>query len=327
MTSTRDLLKRLTPPSIAKSDLPQVLHRRYAVEQIIGSGGMAVVMMATDLQTKQRVAVKMLHPHLAQNMDAVRRFGLEARAVRDVCHRNVVSYLDQGTDKFVPFIVMELVQGPTLADVIKNYQGVPAAMALDIARQCAEGLEAMHAHGIVHRDVKPANILLETKDDKLVNVKVGDLGFVRVRGRRITQFGSAVGTSSYMAPEQVVAEQVDARCDVYGLGVTLFIALTSELPFDGSPGRVMGLHLSEPAPPASWLREELDPSVDRILESALRKAPENRYPTMRALREDIERIQDGTPARGAPLRVDPDVYEPKSALGRNVLAALDDQYG
>ena len=310
--------------------MPTRLGERYRIGEVLGSGGMAVVVAAEDLQTGGRVAVKILQPHLIDNQQVRQRFDLEVQAARSMNHPHVVRFVDAGEQNRLPYLVMELVDGPSLAEHVAEAGPLRWELAFELVRQATIALEAMHDGGLVHRDTKPANLLLEMEGSEPKRLKVADLGLVRVSGRRITEAGDTVGTSSYMAPEQIVADPVDGRTDVYSLGITLFFALTGELPFEGNAGLVMCHQLRSPAPPPSWLVDRLDRdgAVDRIVASSLRKAPANRYPSMEAMRHDLERalgLRDGAPA-GTSLTVVPDIYTPNSELGRNVVEVLVAQY-
>jgi serine/threonine-protein kinase len=221
---------------------------------------------------------------------------------------------------------MELVQGPSMAEFIESRGPMPEARALELVLQATRALGAMHRHGIVHRDVKPANLLLEMQGTEPKRVKVADLGFARVPGKRITQEGKTMGTGSYMAPEQVVGEAVDARTDVYGLGITLYYALTAERPFAGTQGEVMCWQLLVEAPPPSTLQPTISAAADELVAIALRKHPGNRYQSMAAMRDDIERALSGKRLEGvAPVR-EPDAFTPESELGARVMEVLRGQY-
>ncbi len=325
-----NLFDHFGAPTVETGQLPRILDDRYALRSVIGRGGMAIVMIADDCHDLCQVAVKILLPQLASDARARERFELEVDAARLVDHPSVVRLVGAGDHQGLPYMVMELVAGPSLVDLVGERGPLAWPLALELIRQAAGALEAMHDHGLVHRDAKPANLLLQMEGLQPTRLKVGDLGFVRVSDKRITEAGNTLGTSAYMAPEQVLADAIDARTDVYALGISLFYALTAELPFQGAAGQVMCHQLSSPAPPPSWLVEQLADrgTIDLIVGTALRKAPDNRYATMAAFRNDLERALGQRPGKpeGVPLRIEPDVYTPTTELGRDVLKALTEQY-
>jgi len=328
--SSSHLLDHFGAPEVETGLLPKILDDRYALRSVIGQGGMAIVMIADDCSDLCQVAVKILLPQLAKDRRARERFAVEVEAARVVDHPSVVRFVGAGEHQGLPYMVMELVAGPSLSDLVDERGPLAWPLALELAKQAAGALEAMHARGLIHRDVKPANLLLQMEGLRPTRLKVADMGFVRVGDKRITEAGNTLGTSSTMAPEQVLADSIDVRTDVYALGISLFVALTGELPFTGTAGQVMFHQLRSAAPPPSWLVDSLDRGspVDQVLAAALRKVPANRYPTMTAFREDLERAlgQRPGPVEGTAVTVEPDVYEPTTELGQSVLEALTDQY-
>jgi serine/threonine-protein kinase len=310
-------------PSVTSSLPPlQCIAGRYLARELIDEGGVALVVAADDTVGLRRVAIKMLKPQLRENRDARERMTIEAHVGRRIHHPNVVELLDDGEHDGLPFLVMELVEGPSLAELIRSQGPLPATTALELIRQASCGLSVMHGLGLIHRDIKPGNLLVAMNQGRAERLKVADLGFAQT-SRRITEEGTSVGTLAFMAPEQAVADGVDARTDVYALGVTLFYALTGELPFTGEPRLLMGHQLLSAAPPPSWLASGVSPAVDRIVLTAMRKAPVNRYADITAMRDDIERVlcmRSGAP-RGAKRTLHPDRYRPATPLGRQLLAS------
>jgi eukaryotic-like serine/threonine-protein kinase len=304
---------------------PRVVGGHYLLGEAIGRGGMAAVYLATDKRSGQPVAVKILHSHLAEDAHARQRFATEVRAARRIDHPNVVRALDDGVDDDRPFLVMELVRGESLADYLEREGKMATDLALDLMRQAGRGLAAMHASGVVHRDVKPGNLLLVREGgDQPWAVKVADFGLARIGGRTITAHGLPMGTTKYMAPEQVMGDEPDPRSDLYGLGMVMFFALTGELPFTGkTAAQIIAHQVLSPAPPPSWLVEELDPGVDLIVVTALRKDPESRYPTMHAMVHDIERAlgMRGGPVRGVELAGE-DAYRATTPDSQEILEGL-----
>jgi eukaryotic-like serine/threonine-protein kinase len=302
---------------------PARIDGRYEVVEPIDEGGDSYVLLAIDHQDGRRVAIKMLKPRFIDDAGARERMRLEGEVGRRIRHPHVVRVLGSGEHDDLPYLVLELIEGPSLHELVRQRGPLPPSIALELVRQASCGLSVMHGRGVVHRDVKPGNVLVAMNADRPERAKIADLGFAHAN-RQPREEATSVGTLAYMSPEQALAERVDARTDVYGLGVTLFYALTGELPFEGDPRQLLSHQLLSAPPPASWLVGGLNPAIDRILRTALRKVPANRYPDMTALRDDLERalyMRSGAP-KGAKKRVSPDRYRPASELGRQVLERL-----
>jgi len=212
---------------------------------------------------------------------------------------------------------------------------VPLDLALVLARQIAAGLAAAHGAGVVHRDVKPDNLFLIGPAGEPQGLKLIDFGYAKQLDKGPTSTANVViGTAQYMAPEQVLCDPIDPRTDIYGLGVVMFRMLTGHLPFDADPGADLLSHqLFSPAPPPSWLEEDLDPRVEAIVLRAMRKHPDNRYPSMDALLSDLDRVLETRPGTEGesiprvPLGKFPDVYKPKNTMGREVARLLASRFG
>ena len=250
-----------------------LLAGRYRVQRPRGSGGMATVFLCEDERLGRQVAVKRLHAHSPD--DVARRFSREAKLGASLNHPNLVSVFDTLTDDEAVLIVMEYVEGETLHDALQRGP-LPPKRALEVIRDVANALDHAHSHGVVHRDVKPANILL--REDGVV--KLVDLGIATAADvTRITQSGVVLGTASYMAPEQIEGRRVDARTDVYALGCVLFHAVTGAVPFpERESSAKMWAHLNEPPPPVGsggGGRGALDPVICR----AMAKDPADRFPS------------------------------------------------
>jgi len=292
--------------------------------QPLGLGASSRVFLSRDEATGSLVAVKVLSPYGSSLALTPDRFDAEVAVGSGVLHPNVARVLDAGTSLWgEPFVVTEALAGETLGERLRGVGSLPPLEAVAIALEAARGLAAIHREGYVHRDVKPDNLFLCDRDRHGVTVKIIDFGFctplepVDEAQRRV------MGTLEYMAPEQVVAELVDSRADVYGLGVVLFRAITGELPFDACARRgVLTHHLMSPLPPASWLVDDLDPAIDALVRCATRKHPDNRYPSMDALLADLEAALEGADIQGSPLSIEPDAYRPTTARGRLALEAL-----
>ena len=300
-----------------------VLGGRYRIEGFVDKGATARVYLADDLLEQKKVAVKMFAPSVALKQEMRTRFLRGAAATRSLVHPHVVRVLDIGeTDNGAPYVVLEALDGEPLGERLRRDESLDAPLALRIAREAAAGLQAAHAVGVIHRDVKPDNLFLvgpPGSDD--VTVKVIDFGMAKVPRSTGSSAGFVLGTLEYMSPEQIVSETIDGRTDVYGLGVVMFKMFTGHLPFDVSIKEgtdLLGHQLFSPAPPPSWLDEGMDPMVERVILSAIRKRPENRYPTMEAMLADLERaahLREGGP-HGQKLVTEPDVFEPHTERGK-----------
>jgi serine/threonine protein kinase len=252
------------------------MERRWIVEEQIGRGGMGIVFRARDPATGERAALKRLALFNGYDPDVLARFAREARAAQAIQHRNVVRLLDWGDDHGLPCIVFELVEGGSLADRVRREGPLPWREAAAIAAGVARGLEAVHAAGLVHRDVKPANVLLGRDGAKL-----SDLGLVKRQtsldeSRALTSTGEVVGTPSYVSPEQIHGEPVTPLTDLYALGGTLYFALTGTPPFEGSPLSVMTKHIEERPLPPSRLRSGVPRDLEQLVLTLLEKDPSAR---------------------------------------------------
>jgi serine/threonine protein kinase len=235
----------MTPESLAGG--------RYRVERTLGSGGMAIVVLARDRELDRPVAIKLLADNLARDADLRARFVREARLAARLSHPNVVKVFDAGEDGGRPYIVMECVNGPTLAEVLARRGRLPPDEAVDLAIQACAGLDHAHEAGLVHRDVKPHNLLL--RDDGLL--KVADFGIARaVQATRLTEAGTILGTGAYLSPEQAAGEDVTAAADLYSLGAVVYELLTGvrRTRTSRSPRSPAAMPRSRSSPSATWLR-------------------------------------------------------------------------
>jgi serine/threonine-protein kinase len=262
-------------------NIGDVIAGRYRLEGLLGRGGMSSVYWAHDRVLERDVAVKVLHERLSADPDQVERFRREARAIASLSHPNVVRVIERGQVNGSEFIVFELVRGKNLKALLLGRRGLPVAQALGLTLQAARGLAAAHEHGIVHRDVKPQNVLVD--DDGAA--KVTDFGVARAAAAdALTQSGTVLGTSDYLSPEQASGRPVDARSDQYSLGVLLFELLTGEVPYPAETPVAAALrHVNDPVPSVRDYRPEVSPRVDAIARRALAKRPDDRYASMDAM--------------------------------------------
>jgi eukaryotic-like serine/threonine-protein kinase len=264
----------------------EVVAGRYELEELVGTGGMSSVFKARDALLERHVALKILHQHFTEDDQYVERFRREARAVASLSHPNIVTILDRGEDEGRQFIVFELVEGRTLAEVLHEEGRLPVRRALEIAIQVARGLAFAHGQGLVHRDVKPQNVILNGDG----RAKVTDFGIARsLEIQGVTQSGAVLGTSNYIAPEQASGQPVDRTTDVYSLGVVLFELLTGEVPFPGESFVAVAMqHVSEPPPSVLEVRPDVPVRVARAVDRALEKDPAARFPTMDAFAAELQ---------------------------------------
>ncbi|MBK7584696.1 MAG: serine/threonine protein kinase [Myxococcales bacterium] len=300
---------------------------RYLVKELLGEGGMGVVHHAIDSTTGESVALKILRPSVAKDDKVVKRFVQEAEAARRVVHPNVVRYRESGLWRQAHYAVMELVDGPTLREHVEANGRMDPTVALLLMAQAARGLAAIHAAGVVHRDVKPANLLLVGPDTPPSCIKIGDFGLAKLDHNPVTGSLLAIGTVDFMSPEQALADTADARSDVYALGIVTFFVLTGELPYIGKNAPTSMAHqlLSTPPPP-SWLVEELDPAIDDLVAVALRKSPDRRFQTMDAFCRACEVILGKPgPEPEVPKLDGPDEYQPQTEQAKLIFGALKNE--
>ena len=277
----------------------RVLNDRYQLEQLIGTGGMADVYLATDSLLGRRVAVKILHPQFAKDPVFIQRFRQEAQAAANLNQRNIVNVYDWGIDEGLDFLVMEYVEGSNLKDIILGGGPLLPERAVEIAVAICSALEAAHANGLVHRDVKPQNIIV-TPDKQ---IKVMDFGIARAAGgSAMTQTGTILGTAQYISPEQAQGRTADPRSDLYSLGIVIYEMLTGKAPFDSeSPVAIAYKHVREDPLPPSMVNPDISPELEAVVMKALAKNPENRYQNALEMQADLERCLEGAPVYATPL--------------------------
>jgi len=275
---------------------PQHLSDRYELGEILGFGGMSEVHLARDTRLHRDVAVKVLRADLARDPSFYLRFRREAQNAAALNHPAIVAVYDTGEAETpagpLPYIVMEYVEGVTLRDIVHNDGPIPSRRAIEIIADACQALNFSHTHGIIHRDVKPANIMIS----KANAVKVMDFGIARALAdsHSVTQTAAVIGTAQYLSPEQARGDSVDARSDVYSLGCVLYEILTGEPPFVGdSPVAVAYQHVREDPVPPSQRNPDISPELDAVVLKALAKNPDNRYQTAAEMRADLVRVHNG----------------------------------
>jgi serine/threonine-protein kinase len=288
---------------------PRLLGGRYEVGGPIGHGGMADVHAGHDTRLGRAIAVKILKADLSSDPLFHSRFRREAQSSAALNHPSIVAVYDTGEDETgpvtQPYIVMEYVDGRTLRDVLHEEGRVMPRRTLEIGAEICSALEYSHQHGIVHRDIKPGNVML-TRNGA---IKVMDFGIARAASQAavtVTQTAAVIGTAQYLSPEQARGEQVDARSDIYSLGCLLYELVTGQPPFVGdSPVAVAYQHVREQALPPSQRNADVPPALDAIIMKAMAKNPANRYDTAGEMRSDIERALSGRPVEATPLLAGP----------------------
>jgi serine/threonine-protein kinase len=277
-----------------------VLGGRYRLEARIGSGGMAEVYRGFDTVLDRTVAIKILLPQFARDASFVERFRREAQAAARLNHPNIVGIYDSGSDGETQFIVMEFIEGRTLADFLSAGGHFTPLHAAEVSEKVCDALAYAHIAGVIHRDIKPANIMVTRKGV----VKVMDFGIARIVAGPETapQTSAVLGTAAYISPEQVQGQPVDGRSDIYSLGAVLYETLTGRPPFTGgSPVAVAYKQVNESPIPPSQVKAEVPPRLDAVVMRSLAKNAANRYQTADEFRADLERSRQGQDVQATPL--------------------------
>ena len=293
------------PASVPDPFIGRTLNGRYEVLARLGAGGIGVVYQGRQVQLDRPVAIKVLQQSAAASPEWRRRFEREARALSALVHPNVVPVTDFGIDSDLPYLVMELLQGQTLADLI-NEGPVAPGRALDVVRQTLRGLAAAHDKAIAHRDLKPANIFLQALPDHADHVRLLDFGMAKFLedasspgiAENLSRAGAVFGTPWYISPEQAKAERVDTRTDIYAAGAILFQLLAGRPPYVAdTPEGIMEAHVSEPVPSLAKVRPELSIArrVQPVINRAMAKKPADRYPKALWMLSALEAIDGGSP--------------------------------
>ncbi|MGK5627754.1 protein kinase domain-containing protein, partial [Streptomyces sp. URMC 123] len=302
---------------------------RYQLRDLLGAGGMASVHLAYDSVLDRQVAIKTLHTELGREQSFRERFRREAQAVAKLSHTNIVSVFDTGEEPLaddgaaMPYIVMEYVEGRPLRSVldedIAGLGAMPTEKALKITADVLAALEISHEMGLVHRDIKPGNVMMTKRNV----VKVMDFGIARAMQSGVTsmtQTGMVVGTPQYLSPEQALGRNVDARSDLYSVGIMLFELLTGQLPFDAdSPLAIAYAHVQEEPPVPSSINRSVPPAVDALVARALKKNPNERFPSAEAMRDECARVAGTAQSGATPLIIS---EGPRARSGAGVGSAV-----
>src|SRR5947209_458011 len=283
----------------------RLLGGRYELGDVLGYGGMAEVHLGRDVRLGREVAVKVLRPDLARDPSFQGRFRREAQSAASLNHPSIVAVYDTGEDReggvSTPYIVMEYVEGRTLREVLEAEGRLLPRRALEITAQVCAALDQAHRAGIVHRDIKPGNVMLTPSGE----VKVMDFGIARATtgtAATMTQTAAVIGTAHYLSPEQARGEHVDSRSDIYSAGCLLYELLTGAPPFAGdTPVAVAYQHVREDPVPPSRIETDVSPAMDAIVLKAMAKNPANRYQSAGQMRADLERALAGQPVEATPV--------------------------
>ncbi|WP_035701562.1 Stk1 family PASTA domain-containing Ser/Thr kinase, partial [Glycomyces tenuis] len=272
---------------------PRLLGGRYEIGEVVGYGGMAEVHRGRDLRLGRDVAVKLLRADLSRDESFLVRFRREAQNSASLNHPNIVAVFDTGEEHGIPYMVMEFVNGRTLKEVLMAEGRFDPVTACEVVADMCSALDFSHKHHIIHRDVKPGNVMLSDTNQ----VKVMDFGIARALASgqaTMTQTSAVIGTAQYLSPEQARGETVDARSDVYAVGCVLYELLVGHPPFTGdNPVSVAYQHVREEARPPSELNPSVPATVDAVVMKALAKNPDHRYRSAGEMREDLIRAARG----------------------------------
>jgi eukaryotic-like serine/threonine-protein kinase len=261
---------------------------RYRLDEKVGSGGMSSVYRAFDPTLERWVAIKLMHRDISTDPDQLERFRREARAVAQLNHPHVVTVIDAGEDDGTPYIVLEFVEGETLKDRIRREDRLPVSEAVAYAIEMGRALSCAHEHKLVHRDIKPQNILI----DRDGRAKLTDFGISRsLEAQGLTATGRVLGTTDYVSPEQALGHDVTEQSDIYSLGIVLYEMLVGEAPFRADTQVAVAMkHVREPLPDVQRLRPEISAALAAVVERATAKETVNRYPTVEQMVHDLEEV-------------------------------------
>ncbi len=303
---------------------PSVYNNRYELTRQIARGGMAEVYLARDLLLDRPVALKMLFPELSVDRSFVERFRREAQAAANLSHPNIVPVFDWGEADSTYFIVMEYVDGRSLSNLLRAEGPLLADRAAAIGAEVASALAFAHSRGVIHRDVKPGNVLLAHSGQ----VKVTDFGIARASNttESLTQTGAVMGTATYFSPEQAQGLSVDGRSDIYSLGVVLYEMVTGRAPFSAdSPITVAYKHVRETPPPPREINPSVPPEFEAVILQAMAKSPDDRYQSAEELRADLMRYQQGRPVLANPALAEAPTTVQAAATGQTQVLPTAEQ--
>src|SRR5919202_1114099 len=261
---------------------------RFRLEELVGSGGMSSVYRAYDPTLERHVAIKLMHRDISNDADQLERFRREARAVAQLNHPHVVTVIDAGEDDGAPYIVFEYVEGETLKERIRRLGRLPVSEAVAYAIEIGRALECAHANKLVHRDVKPQNVLIDPDG----RAKVTDFGIARsLEAQGLTATGRVLGTTDYVSPEQALGHEVTGQSDIYSLGIILYEMLTGEVPYQADTQVAVAMqHVRDPLPDVQRRRPEISASLARVVERATAKQTQNRYQDVGEIVHDLEEV-------------------------------------
>ena len=289
------------------------INQRYKIESLLGQGGMSAVYLATDQNLQRKVAVKLIHPHLSDDADFLRRFRQEAQAVAQLNHNNIYHVHDFDYDGTHYYMVMEYVRGQTLEQHLARFadseRRLTISSTIKVMSQICDAVDYAHRRGMIHRDLKPSNVMIADKGRPILM----DFGIAKLLGQRAhTSAGSTVGTAAYMSPEQARSDAIDHRSDIYALGVILYEMITNQRPFSGETAMsVMYKHVNEPPPRLSEIDPDRPEALETIVQTALAKAPGDRFQTASAMADALRQVT--TPDQSSEIR---SAVAPAAALRR-----------
>ena len=291
-----------------------VLDNRYKLTDFIGQGGMALVYKALDQRTHHAVAIKILKPEYKNDEEFLRRFEREAQAASKVSHHNIVNLLDVGSQDNYRYLVLEYVEGRTLKDIIDEKGALPPVTSVQIAIRLLSALQHMHKNGIIHRDIKPQNILIHADG----HVKVSDFGIARLAGSgTISKTDMVMGSVHYFSPEQAQGQEVTEASDIYSAGVVLYEMLTGTVPFDGdTPVAIAMQHIKVPPRAVNILNPAVSPAINAVVQKAMAKDPKNRYQQAEDMARDLQKALNEPNTQPPEVILDPPAKEEDKPVRR-----------